>query len=89
MAILVLRETTGTVSDDLGPGDAVPETVKVHAAPTGPDASEDPDDRTFCGMPTLDMERLDCQPPGPGAPWLPPDMRPWECTGCADALRTP
>ncbi|MEV8034665.1 hypothetical protein [Streptomyces sp. NPDC086182] len=52
------------------------------------DISGDPDDRTFCGNPTLDMERVNYQPAGPSAPRLAPNMKDWECRDCADPLRS-
>ncbi|QJS99081.1 hypothetical protein G9272_00985 [Streptomyces asoensis] len=88
MAIVVLRELRKELSTDLGPGDAVSRIAAVHAATAEPDALGDVGDRTFCGKPTLDMERVDYQPPEPGASWLPPNMRPWECSSCTDALRS-
>ncbi|MEV5646246.1 hypothetical protein AB0L67_40155 [Streptomyces flaveolus] len=36
----------------------------------------------------LDMERVNYQPAGPGTSWLPLNMRRWECSDCADALRS-
>ncbi|MEU5366559.1 hypothetical protein ABZ354_24320 [Streptomyces sp. NPDC005925] len=87
MAIIVLRERRKELSKDFGPGDALSHIEAVHAAPADPDVPGDPGDRTFCGKPTLDMERVDYQPAGPGAPWLPPDMSRWACRDCAAALR--
>jgi hypothetical protein len=88
MAIVVLRELRKELSEDFGPGDPVSYIEAVHAAPADPDVSGDADDRTFCGKPILDMERVNYQPAGPGAPWLPPNMRKWECGTCANALRS-
>ncbi|CAD11999.1 hypothetical protein (plasmid) [Streptomyces coelicolor A3(2)] len=88
MTIVVLRELRKELSEDFGPGDAVDRIEAVHAAPADSDVSGDPDDRTFCGKPTLDMERVNYQPVGPGAPWLPPNMHAWECRDCAAALRS-
>lgn len=72
MAIIVLQELDAA----------------VHAAPADPDVPGDPDDRTFCGRPTLGMEPVPYEPAGPGAPWLPPNLRRRECPDCAAALRT-
>ncbi|MDH6552058.1 hypothetical protein [Streptomyces sp. SAI-041] len=58
MAIVVLRELRKEPSEDFGPVEPVAYIEAVHAAPGDPDVSGDPDDRTFCGKPTLDMERL-------------------------------
>ncbi|MFF0164038.1 hypothetical protein ACFYRY_42105 [Streptomyces sp. NPDC005263] len=88
MAIVVLRELRKELSKDFGPGDPLSFIEAVHAAPADPDVSGDADDRTFCGKPTLDMERVNYQPAGPGAPWLPPNMQEWECRDCTDALRS-
>lgn len=88
MAIRVLRELRKKQSEDFGPGDAVPHVEAVHAAPADPDVAEDPEDRTFCGKQTQDMERVNYQPSDPGAPWLPPTMGEWECRTCAAALRS-
>jgi hypothetical protein len=87
MAIVVLRELRKELSKDFGPGDPLSYIEAVHAAPADPDVPGDADDRTFCGKPTLDMERVNYQPAGPGAPWLPPNMSDWECRDCAAALR--
>lgn len=65
MAIIVLRELRKELSEDFGPGDPLPYIEVVHAAPADPDVSGDPGDRTFCGKPTLDMERVDYRPAGP------------------------
>ncbi len=88
MAIIVLRELRKEMSQDFGPGHADSFIEAVHAAPADPDVPETPDDRTFCGRPTLDMERVNYQPAGPGAPWLPPNMTKWKCSDCAAALRS-
>ncbi|MFJ9149160.1 hypothetical protein ACIRP7_14030 [Streptomyces sp. NPDC102270] len=88
MAIVVLREPRKELSQDFGPGDPVDNIEAIHAAPADPDVSGDPDDRTFCGKSTLDMERVYYQPPGPGAAWLPANMQDWECRDCAAALRS-
>ncbi|MFE4053685.1 hypothetical protein [Streptomyces sp. YIM B13518] len=88
MAIVVLRELRKELSEDFDPGDPVLRVEAVHAAPADPDTSGDVDDRTFCGKPTLDMERVNHQPAGPGASWSPPHMRRWECPDCANALRS-
>ncbi|WP_406011168.1 hypothetical protein OG440_37300 [Streptomyces sp. NBC_00637] len=88
MAIVVLRELREDMSEEFGPGDPLARIEKVHAAPADPSVPEFPDDRTFCGKPSLDMERLNYQPSGPDASWLPPDMSPWECPHCAEALRS-
>lgn len=88
MAIIVLRELRRERSEDFGPGDPLSYIEAVHAAPADPDVSGDPGDRTFCGKPTLDMERVDYRPAGPGASWLPLNMRRWECAACAGALRS-
>lgn len=79
MAIIVLRELRKETSKDFGPGNPIDHPKAVHAAPA------DPDDQTFCGKPTADMERVNYEPSGPGAPWLPPNMREWKCNtgGCA------
>lgn len=86
MAIMVLRELGKKLSEDFGEGGPVPYIKAVHAAPADPDVSGDLEDRTFCGKPTLDMERVNYQPSGPDAPWLPPNMSKWECRTCAAAL---
>lgn len=86
MAIMVLRELRKEMSKDFGPGDPVAYIEAVHAAPVDPDVSGDPGDRTLCGKPTADMERVNYQPSGPGAPWLPPNMRRWECRACSAAI---
>ncbi|MGA5552644.1 hypothetical protein [Streptomyces pseudogriseolus] len=83
MAIIVLQELV----PDLGPGTEIPAIEAVHAAPADPDTPADPDDRTFCGKSTLDMERVPYEPAGPGALWLPPRLRRWACPDCAAALR--
>jgi hypothetical protein len=88
MAIVVLRELRKELSEDFGQGDPLARIEAVHAAPADPSIVEDADDRTFCGKPTLDMERVNYQPAGPGEPWLPPNMRAWECRDCASALRS-
>jgi len=88
MVIVVLRELRKELSKDFGPGDLVGYIKAVHAAPTDPDVSGDPGDRTFCGKPTLNMERVNYHPAGPGAPWLPLNMQNWECRDCAAALRS-
>ncbi|WP_228984245.1 hypothetical protein [Streptomyces sp. DH12] len=88
MAIVVLRELRKELSRDMGPGDPLGFIEAVHAAPADPDVPGDPGDRTFCGLPTLGMERVEYTPRAPGAPWLPHNMRPWECRNCADALRS-
>lgn len=87
MAIVVLREMAGELSEDFGPGDRVDHIKAVHAAPSDPDAPGDPADLTLCGKPTRDMERMNYSPSGPGASWLPLNMRQWECRRCASALR--
>lgn len=89
MAIVVLRELREELSEDLGPGDPVSRIEAIHAAPADPETPGDVDDRTFRGKPTEHMERVNYQPQGPGVPRLPPNTRPWECSGCADALRPP
>lgn len=78
MAIIVLREMRRT---------AVPEIVEVHAAPSDPSVPGDPLDMTFCGKPTRDMETDPYRPSRPGASWLPPDLKLWECHTCARELR--
>jgi hypothetical protein len=88
MAIVMMIELRREMSRDFGPGDVVKPIAAVHAAPADPDTSGDPDDRTFCGRPTADMERRDYQPGGPGAPWLPPNLREWKCPDCDEALRS-
>ncbi|WPP32267.1 hypothetical protein [Streptomyces sp. CL7] len=88
MAIVVLRELRMELSEDFGPGDPVSLIEAVHAAPADPDTPGDVDDQTFCGKPTQDMERVNYRPAGPGASWLPPNMRPWECAACARALHS-
>jgi hypothetical protein len=57
------------MSQDFGSGDPLSFIEAVHAATADPDVSGDPDDRTFRGKPTLDVERVNYQPAGPGAPW--------------------
>ncbi|MEW2267678.1 hypothetical protein ACGF5T_34315 [Streptomyces sp. NPDC047853] len=88
MAIVVLRELRMKPSEDFGPGDPVSEIEAVHAAPVDPHTPGGVDDRTFCGKPTLDMERVNYQSAEPGAPWSPPNMKRWECSDCADILRS-
>ncbi|OQR64378.1 hypothetical protein B6E66_08635, partial [Streptomyces maremycinicus] len=61
MAIVVLRELRKELSTDFGAGDAESRIAAVHAATAEPDALGDVGDRTFCGKPTLDMERVDYQ----------------------------
>jgi hypothetical protein len=88
MTIVVLRELRKELAQDFGPGTADSVIEAVHAAPADSDVSGDPDDPTFCGKPTLDMERVNYQRSGPSAPWLPPNMSDWECRDRADALRS-
>ncbi|MEW2267486.1 hypothetical protein ACGF5T_34585 [Streptomyces sp. NPDC047853] len=88
MVIVVLRELRKKLSEDFGPGDPVSEIEAVHAAPTDPATPGGVDERTFCGKPTLDIERANYQPSEPGASWSPPNMKRWECSDCADALRS-
>ncbi|MFC8408593.1 hypothetical protein ACFUG9_34270 [Streptomyces griseoincarnatus] len=88
MAIIVLQELDKQMPPDFGPGAAASFIAAVHAAPADPDVPGDPDDRTLCGRPTLGMEPVPYEPAGPGAPWLPPKLRRWECPDCAAALRT-
>ncbi|MET9896949.1 hypothetical protein ABZZ47_43665 [Streptomyces sp. NPDC006465] len=88
MAIVVTRELRNNLFEDFGPGDPVSGVKAVHAAPADADPLGLPDARTFCGVPTADMELLDYQPAGPAESWLPPNMTRWECSGCADALRS-
>ncbi|WP_037604592.1 hypothetical protein [Streptacidiphilus rugosus] len=59
----------------------------VHAALTDPDTPEDPADLTLCGKPTASMEKHSYHPQGPGATWYPPNLTPWQCTTCTQALR--
>lgn len=56
MAIIVLQEMDKQMPPDFGPGAAASFIAAVHAAPADPDVPGDPDDRTFCGRPTLGME---------------------------------
>ncbi|AKZ53380.1 hypothetical protein SAM23877_0331 [Streptomyces ambofaciens ATCC 23877] len=88
MAIVVLRELRKKLPEDLGPGDPVSEIEAVHAGPADPDTPGGVGDRTFCGKPTLDMERVNYQGTQPGASWSPPDLKRWECSDCAEALRS-
>ncbi|GAA2603333.1 MULTISPECIES: hypothetical protein [Streptomyces] len=88
MAIVVLRELRKDSSGNSGPDDPASQVEAVHAAPADPDTPGDVGDRTFCGKPTLDMERVNYQPAEPGASWSPPSMKRWECSDCADALRS-
>ncbi|MEW2051638.1 hypothetical protein OHS71_01965 [Streptomyces sp. NBC_00377] len=89
MTIIVMQELRKEASANVVvPGDALERVEAVHAAPGDPDIPGVADDRTFCGMPTADMERLSYQPSGPDASWLPPHMERWKCTGCAEALRS-
>src|SRR5690606_10416078 len=87
MAIVVLQELDKQSPPDFSPGAAASFIAAVHAAPADPDVPGDPDDRTFCGRPTRGMEPLSYKPAGPGAPWLPKNMRGWECPDCAAALQ--
>lgn len=89
MTIVVLRELRQEPAADLGSGDALARVAAVHAAPADQHTPGDVGDRTFCGKPTPDMERLHYPPAEPAASWLPPAMRQWECPDCADALRSP
>ncbi|MFI8537503.1 hypothetical protein ACIGMX_45585 [Streptomyces aquilus] len=84
MAIVVLRELRKKLSEDFGPGDPVGYIKAVHTAPL---VSGAPGDRTLCGKPTPDMERVNHQPTGPDGPCLPLNMQRWECRECAAALR--
>ncbi|WP_413755037.1 hypothetical protein [Streptomyces sp. MMBL 11-3] len=88
MAIIVLRELRKEMSVDFGPGAADLFIEAVHAASVDPDIPGGADDRTFCGKPTLDMERVNYQPAGSDAPWLPQNMQDWECRDCSAALRS-
>ncbi|MET9503628.1 hypothetical protein ABZY42_18200 [Streptomyces sp. NPDC006622] len=71
----MLRELRKEMSQDFEPGDPLSFIEAVHAAPADLDVSGAPDDRKFCGEPILDMERVNYQPAGPGAPWLPSNKR--------------
>ncbi|MEV4943270.1 hypothetical protein [Streptomyces zaomyceticus] len=82
MEIMVVQELRKELSEDFGSGDPLARIEAVHAVPL------EPGDRTLCGTPADDMERLAYQPSGPDMPWLPPDKQDWECSTCADALRT-
>lgn len=88
MAIVVLRELREELSEDFGPGDPVSRIEAIHAAPA------DPVDPRRRGRPDVLRQADRAHGTGelpasePGAPWLPPNMRPWECSGCADALRS-
>ncbi|MDX2564494.1 hypothetical protein PV371_33255 [Streptomyces sp. TX20-6-3] len=81
MEIIVVQELREEMSEDVDPGDPIARIEAVHAMPV------DPGDRTLCGMPAADMERLSDQPDGPDVPWVPPGKEDLRCSGCADALR--
>ncbi|MEV6533694.1 hypothetical protein AB0M86_29550 [Streptomyces sp. NPDC051639] len=85
MAITALRELVESPSEDFGPDDVLTGVEAVHAAPD--DADGRPGERTLCGKPTADMERMAYRPDRPEAPWLPPDMTASACRQCADALQ--
>ncbi|MFJ3667337.1 hypothetical protein ACIPSE_12855 [Streptomyces sp. NPDC090106] len=85
MAIIVVRELRKELSEDVGPDGHI---RVVHAAPVDSDVSGGVGDRTFCGEPTEDMERVNYQSDLPSDPWLPIHMQTWECRACADALHT-
>jgi hypothetical protein len=59
----------------------------VHAAPTDADTPGSPAEQTLCGMGTADMETHSYHPTGPGASWYPPNLSPWVCQTCNQALR--
>ncbi|MEY9965335.1 hypothetical protein ABIA33_003377 [Streptacidiphilus sp. MAP12-16] len=59
----------------------------VHAALTDPEVPEDPANQTLCGRATARMEKHSYQSQGPGASWYPPNLTPWECKACSQALR--
>ncbi|MFF5922651.1 hypothetical protein ACFY8C_30615 [Streptomyces flavochromogenes] len=81
MEIIVVQELRKEMSDGDGSGDPIARIEAVHAVPV------DPGDRTLCGRPAEDMERLSDQPSGPDAPWVPSSKQDLRCPGCADALR--
>ncbi|MFE5710291.1 hypothetical protein ACFQ7J_05590 [Streptomyces sp. NPDC056501] len=81
MEIMVVQELRKETAGDFGPGDPAARIEAVHVVPV------EPGDRTLCGMPAEDMERLSYQPSGPDVPWLPADKRDRECSNCAEALR--
>ncbi|MEU6688114.1 hypothetical protein [Streptomyces sp. NPDC046832] len=82
MEIIVVQETRRQMSEDFGPGDAIPYIEAVHAAPA------DPADTTLCRKPTRGMDKLSYAPAGPGSPWYPPNKRQWMCRDCDEALQS-
>ncbi|MEZ0067817.1 hypothetical protein ABIA32_003833 [Streptacidiphilus sp. MAP12-20] len=59
----------------------------VHAAKADPEVPDSPADRTLCGLATVGMEKHSYRPQDPGASWYPPNLTPWECKACSQALR--
>ncbi|MEU7093045.1 hypothetical protein [Kitasatospora aureofaciens] len=85
MAITVLFEMEPGQSPD--PEDEASGLLRVHAAGTDPDAVEDPQDRTLCGLSTAAMVHSHYRPVRPGDTWYPFYLRALRCPQCEDVLR--
>ncbi|MGA5820949.1 hypothetical protein ACPC54_24155 [Kitasatospora sp. NPDC094028] len=72
---------------ELGPEGVGPALIAVHAAGADPDAPEDPQPYTLCGLESAPMEHAHYRPARPGEPWYPPPLAARRCRECEHALR--
>ncbi|MEV0536397.1 hypothetical protein [Kitasatospora sp. NPDC050463] len=83
MSIRVLLETELVRTSAVGETTDYVEGVRaVHAASAGPETGGEPDELTLCGMGTGRMRRDPYRPPGPDAPWYPPQWSGKVCPHC-------